>query len=819
MKTLLLIDANALIHRAYHALPPLTSPTGEPIGAIYGLASALLKILKEQKPDYIAAAFDRPEPTFREELFKEYKAHRPPIAEELAHQLVKAHELFQKFGVPSFELNGYEADDIIATLVSKFKETKDLKIVILTGDLDTLQLVEKNKVVVQAPKKGLSETLIYNERAVVERFGLPPKKMPDYKALVGDPSDNVPGVPGVGPKTAAKLLQDYKTLENLFRKLGENPRLKEKLERYSDQTTLSKKLVTLVKDVPLEVKLKDLNFRGMDPETTIKYFEELGFQSLVKRILKDGAPRGAEVEPQREPPPEAVIIPSPAFALEKKEELSSSKIKIALDWKEIFKTLLSKNIPVAPPIFDVRVAGWLLNPDEKDFSLDALSRRFFYHGAEGEDTIGLLSKFFAFFSAKIKDYGLRKVFEEIEMPLVEILARIEEWGVGLNIPKLRELEKEISSELERLAKEIYDLAGAVFNINSSKQLSGVLFEKLGLKPGVTRRTKSGLRSTSFEVLKELKDKHPLIPLVLEYRENFKINSTFVKPLIDGAGPDSRIRTTFIQTGTATGRLASEKPNLQNLPQESKWSRALRGAFEAPASRSLVAFDYSQLELRLLAHVSGDKKLKRAFLEGADAHRLTAAQVFNVAPENVTEAMRRVGKTLNFGVIYGMGARAFAETSGLPLPKASQFIEEYFRDFPDVKNWQDRIKNEARTSGFIKNENGRRRWFLNTAESYREDEMERAAVNMPIQSLEADIIKLAMIESFKKLKEKGWLGGKAKLVLTIHDELLFEVGNDILKEILAAIPPLMENVYKISVPLIVETRVGKNLGELEKVNRK
>jgi len=814
MKTLLLIDANALIHRAYHALPPLTSPSGEPTGAIYGLASMLLKIIKEQKPDYAAAAFDRPEPTFRDEIFREYKAHRPPAAEELIHQIVKARELFQKFGIPSFEMNGYEADDIIATLVSKFREVEDLKIVILTGDLDTLQLVQKNKVVVQTPKKGLSETVTYNEAAVVERFGLPPPKMPDYKALVGDPSDNVPGVPGIGPKTAAKLLQDYKTLENLLKKADENTRLKEKFAAHKDQAALSKKLVTLVKNVPLEIKLKDLEFQEMNPQKVISYFEELGFQSLVKRILKNGAPLAPRTEPPPGMLPEAIIIPSPLFALEKKNELASAKIKIAFAWKEIFKALAAENIPVAPPLFDVQIAGWLIDPDGGDFSLDALSRRFFYRGAADEDTIGLLAKFFAFFSAKIDEYGLRKVFEEIEMPLPEILARMEEWGVKLNVPRLRALEKEISAELERLAREIYSLSGAVFNINSSKQLGSVLFEKLGLEPQKKRRTKSGLKSTSLDVLRDIKDKHPVVPLILEYRENFKINSTFVKPLIKGVGADSRIRTTFIQTGTATGRLASAEPNLQNLPQESKWSRALRETFEAEAGFTFVAFDYSQLELRLLAHVSGDRKLKKAFSEGLDAHRLTAAQVFNVAPGAVTEAMRRVGKTLNFGVIYGMGARAFAETSGLPLEKASQFIEEYFKDFPDVKNWQDRIKNEARTFGFVKNENGRRRWFLDTLGSYREDEMERAAVNMPIQSLGADIIKLAMIESFKKIKENGWLGNKVKLVLTIHDELLFEVSNDILKEILETIKPLMESVYKISVPLIVETKIGRTLGELK-----
>jgi len=657
--------------------------------------------------------------------------------------------------------------------------------------------------------------VIYNERAVVERFGLPPKKMPDYKALVGDPSDNIPGVPGVGPKTAATLLKDYKTLENLFKKLDENPKLREKFQKHEAQALLSKKLVILREDVPLEVKLNDLEFKEFETETLIKYFSGLGFQSLVKRILKNGPAQAGEI-PLPETPKEAVLVPSLTSALEHQEELSSTKIKVAFDWKGFFKEFSARHIDVSPPIFDIGVAGWLIDPDQKDFSPEALSQRFFYRSAKGEDLIGLLSKFFSFFGAKIQEYELRNTFEKIEMPLIEILARMEKWGVGVNVSKLKNLEGMLAAELKGLAKEIYNLAGVPFNINSSKQLGGVLFDKLNLRQERARRTKGGLRSTSFEVLKNLKDKHPIVPLILEYREDFKINSTFVKPLINAIGPDGRVHTTFIQTGTATGRLASEKPNLQNLPQESKWSRALREAFEAPAGCSFVAFDYSQLELRLMAHVSGDKKLKKAFLEGMDAHRLTAAQVFNVPPEAVTEAMRRVGKTLNFGVIYGMGARAFSETSGLPIEKATAFIEEYFKDFPDIKEWQNRTKNEARTFGFVRNENGRRRWFLDivSGSPRAESDMERAAVNMPIQSLGADILKMAMIESFNKLREKDWLENEAKLVLTIHDELLFEVGDDILKEILAIIPPIMESVYKVSVPLSVETKIGKNLGELK-----
>ncbi|HXF44245.1 MAG TPA: DNA polymerase [Candidatus Paceibacterota bacterium] len=814
-KTLFLIDANALIHRAYHALPPLTAPSGEPVGALYGLSSVLLKLLREQKPDYAAAAFDRPEPTFRDELFREYKAHRPPVEEELIHQLAEARELFRKFGVRSFEEKGLEADDIIASLVSKFKTVPGLKIVILTGDLDTLQLVHKDKVVVQAPKKGLSETFIYNEDAVRARFGVPPRSMTDYKALVGDPSDNIPGIPGIGPKTAAKLLGKYGSVEGLFKRLGEDKKLAVKIGGFREQAELSKKLVTLKESIPLDVDLNGLSFKGPRTAEIVPYFARLGFQSLVKRFADSGG-KAITFEPKAVG--EAVIVPSASFAAERRGELSSSKLKIAFDWKEIIKELSGKGIEVRPPIFDVKVAGWLIDPGGKDFSLNSLYRRFFHESGEGEEAIGLISRLAPLFEAKIGEYGLGTVFEEIEMPLIEVLAFMEKWGIGANAEKLRILDGEISAGLEETAKRIYEAAGTTFNINSSQQLSRILFEKLGIKAVKVRKTKSGLKSTSFEVLKELKNEHPIISLILDYRENFKIASTFVRPLIKETEGDGRVRTNFIQTGTSTGRIASAEPNLQNLPQESRWSKRLRECFETPKGFRFLALDYSQLELRLLAHVSGDRKLRKAFIEGIDAHRITASQIFNVPPEKVTPEMRRVGKTLNFGVIYGMGARAFSEISELPLEKSSQFIEEYFGDFPEVKAWQDRIKNEARTFGFVRNENGRRRWFLEGASGSprAESETERAAVNFPIQSLGADIIKKAMIGTFQLIKEKGWLGSKAKLVLTIHDELLFEVRDDILEEISGLIRPIMENVQKISVPLSVEMRVGKNLGDLEKL---
>ncbi len=823
MKTLLLIDANSLIHRAYHALPPLTTPEGEPIGAIYGLASTLIKILKEQKPDYIAAAFDRPEPTFREGLFKDYKAKRPKIDKELVIQLRRAHELFQNFNIPTFEAAGFEADDVIATLVKIFKGRKEFKIVILTGDLDTLQLVYKNKVVVEIPKKGVSETVIYNEEAVKSRYGLKPNQLPDWKGLVGDPSDNIPGVPGVGPKTASRILQEYKNLENLYKRLKPSDKLGEKLISYKGQVLFSKKLVTLEPRVPLEVEENNLIFTLPQAQEIIRYFTYLGFQSLVKRSFdvfsKKPSPKQ---EPQKTAQPlkeDVLVVTNLDDILQNIRELNSPKTKIAFDWKPLLKELFKRNITPTPPLYDLKIAGWLLDPDQKDLSLNSLSKRFLLRDVK-EGRPDILLEFYRLFKEKIKEYELERVFKEIEMPLIEVLAKMEEWGIGVNVSLLEELEREIEEELKVVAKNIYKEAGMVFNINSSRQVAGVLFEKLGIKSEKIRKTMMGFRSTALDILKQLKEKHPIVGLIIDYRENFKINSTFVKPFIKLVGDNGRVHGVFLQTGTATGRLSSQEPNLQNLPQESKWSKKLRTAFQAEQDSSFLAFDYSQIELRLLAHLSGDKKLRKAFQEGVDIHKVTASQVFNMPLEEVTETMRRAGKILNFGIIYGMGPKALSSISGIPAEKAKNFIEEYFRDFPAVRDWQNRMKNEARTFGYIKNENGRRRWFLNalSVSPQAEAEIDRTAINMPIQSLGADILKLAMIETFKKLKERGWLGSKAKLVLTIHDELLFEVSDDILKEVTREVKEIMERIYKLSVPLQVEVKSGKNLGNLYYVQK-
>lgn len=464
----------------------------------------------------------------------------------------------------------------------------------------------------------------------------------------------------------------------------------------------------------------------------------------------------------------------------------------------------------------LKIAGWLLDPDQKDLSLEALVRRFLRKEFSLLPEPKILEEFYLFLKKKIEEYGLKKVLEDIEMPLVPVLAAMEKDGIGINRRKIEGLNRQADQELKGLTKRIYEAAGTTFNINSPKQIAEIVFQKLGLKPSRTRKTETGRRSTSEQTLQEIKNEHPIIGLILEYRETFKIKSTYLEPLLRMVKKDGRIHTHFVQAGTATGRLTSEKPNLQNIPQSSKWAQPLRDAFEAGENWSFLSFDFSQIELRILAQETNDPKLRGAFSKNLDIHQLTASQIFNVPFEKVTPEMRRLGKTLNFGIIYGMGAATLAQQSNLNKTEAAEFIKEYFNNFPQIKIWQEKIKTGAKTTGFVKNANGRRRWFLQliSDDPRAQAEAERAAINMPIQSLEADIIKMAMIKTFNLICERGWYKNKAKLILSIHDELLFEIKDDILKLAAVSLKEIMEKVYPLSMPLKVEVKYGKTWGDLK-----
>jgi len=828
-KTLLLIDAHALIHRSFHALPPLSAPDGRPVGALYGLASILLKTLAADKPDYVAAAFDRPEPTLRKQEYKEYKAHRPPAPDELISQLRGARELFETFGVACFEKPGYEGDDIVGTLAKKFGE-KGFRVEILTGDLDTLQLVEDDHIVVRTMKKGVSDTFVYDEAAVRERYDLSPSQLTDYKGLVGDASDNIPGVRGVGPKTATELLKKFGTLENIFEKGDPKDKLAAKVLPFKKEALFSRKLGTIDTKVPIpETTLESLTFTGVPSEKLGPYFESLGFDSLLRRIgaqravaraPKPAAPPslfGApEIQDTPEPDvpsdPNIVVVLDADDAQKQKSALGSDALKIAFEWKPVIRKLLDEGVVPAQPLFDISVAGWLLDPDGSDFTLPALTKKYLPSSGDMAPR-ETQRKLAGALGRALRKEGVYNVFESIEMPVVPVLAEMERTGIAVNRKHLVSLLSDLDREIARETEEIYAAAGGPFNLNSPRQVGEVVFERLKLELPKVKKTATGQRRMNRDVLESLKDLHPIIARILEYREDFKIRSSFVAPLLDLTTKEGRVHTTLIQTGTGTGRIASEKPNLQNIPQESRWSKRLRDSFVAGEGWTLLSVDYSQIELRLLAHLTGDDALIRAFRDGKDIHAFTASKVLHIQESDVTKETRRLAKTLNFGMVYGMGARAFAQTSGVSAEEARRFIDEYFAAFPTIKRWQEGIKEKARAQGYVENANGRKRWFPGRG-GPATGEFDRAAINMPLQSLNADILKVAMARVDALLRERARSETEIRLLLSIHDELLFEVRDGILNETAGAIRKVMEEVYTLSVPLRVEASAGKSWGELK-----
>lgn len=795
MKTFLIIDANSLIHRSFHALPPFTTPGGEPVGAIYGAANTIIKTIKEIGPDYIAAAFDRPEPTFRKKEFKEYKAHRPVTPNELISQIKKTRELFKEFNVRTLEEPGFEADDIIGTLVKRFSKSID-KIIILTGDLDTLALVKDESVTVKTPgKKG--STTSYDQKAVFERYGIEPEKMADFKALVGDSSDNIPGIEGIGPKRASEVIKKYGSLEKILKKNKTSDPLLEKITSQRKNVLLFKKLVTIDTNVPILLKLKDFKFEPPENEKLIEYFKDLGFSSLVKRLsLEDDI---KNIDPRTIDAKEVLFVEDGFEKIRRlRIDLSSDKIKIAHNWKTILKTAISEKLSIKEPLFDLSLAHWLISPASETLLPPSSPK-------EGLESFYILKE-------KIINLSLERVFYDIEMPTIPVLARMEKWGIKINRKKLLNLKKELDKETGVLSGEIHKLAGEEFNINSPKQVGNILFKKLGIKSD----NKSKKPKTGKERLILIEEEHPIVKLIIKYRESFKIKTGFVEPLLKASNRKPRMETEFNQAGAITGRIISEKPNLQNLPQESRWSKKLRSSFESEKGWSFLSIDYSQLELRLLAHLSGDDDLKRSFLRNEDVHKKTAARILGIPEKNITPSLRKIGKVLNFGIIYGMGSRLIAQTAGIDKDQASLFLKKYFDLFPGVGKWREDVKREALSTGFIKNLNGRRR-RVSDIPGANISKIERIAINMPVQSLEADILKLALINCSKLIIRKGWEGKSAKIILPIHDELLFEVKDDILNEAVDLLKKETEKTYSISVPLKVEIKKGKDWGSLNKFN--
>lgn len=783
MKTLVLIDANALIHRAFHALPPLKNAAGLITNAVYGFSSTLLKMLKELEPDYIAAAYDLPGPTFRHEAYEKYKIHRPKTPNELSSQIPYTKKVLESFGIPVLEKEGFEADDIIGSLAERFGEDKDIKVVIVTGDLDALQLVSDKKILVYTMKKGLSDTVIYDEDAVIQRYGLRPEQLTDYKGLKGDPSDNIPGVPGIGDKTASELLKEYGSVEDLYKKLkikNKKVEIKEslvkKLLEHEEQAILSKHLAVMVKDLDIDIDLKKADWeKNFNREAAENIFRELNFTSLIPRIPQ------IELRTQN---------------LEFRGEETESSKPLILNSK--FSILYSK----------IQIAAWLLNSELKEPTPEEINS--IYNSGGVNELYETLLK-------KLKEESLIKVFEEIELPLIPILEEMERNGFKIDQKEIEKLDDFAKKEIEKLEGEIYKLAGLKFNINSTRQLSEVLFNRLKIS-GRVRKTPKGKLSTRAGELEKLREAHPVISLILEYRELEKLKTTYIDPFPKMINPeDNRLHTTFIQTGTVTGRLASKNPNLQNIPIKTELGQEFRKVFIAEKEYKLLSLDYSQLELRIAAHIAQDEKMIAAFKRGEDIHLRTASEVFDVRPDLVTPRMRREAKALNFGIIYGMGPQGFARSAGIKQTEAKKFIEKYFEEFPKVAEYMDKMRQEANEKGVIKNLFGRQRKLTEIYSSIPEmiRQAERMAINFPIQSLAADITKLAMIKIHESI-HKNYKENEIKMLLQVHDEIVLEAKEEIIEKLAGELKKIMESVYELDAPLVAEAKIGDNWRDLKLV---
>ncbi len=845
---LMIIDANALVHRAFHALPPLSSQKGELTNAVYGFTSLLIKALNDIKPDYVVACFDLPEPTFRHKEFDEYKAHRDKTPEDLIPQFKKVKEVLSVFGISIFEKPGFEADDLLGTisLLSK-KQNPNIQNIILTGDLDTLQLIDDNTVVYTL-KKGISDIVIYDKNAVLDRYGLFPYQMTDFKGLKGDPSDNIPGVPGIGEKTATSLLKEYKTIEGVYENIGLIKKsLAEKLQEYKDQAFFSKKIATIIRDVKIDFNLNDVRFGNYDKGAVSELFKALNFFTLIPRIngfvdsnkekntktisIKDVS--GHDIKKIKNIKSVAVSFFGDFvfFCLDKKEILKAkiNEVKNILEDESIKKTgynlkldinfLKRKGINLAGIYFDVMIASYLLSPGLRKYEIKKMVFDHLKDDSFFDDDIKKYSYFCLLLKDvledKLKKDGLLDIFYNIEMKIVPILAQMEFFGIKVDVSLLKEFSFELEKKIKNLEKKIHRYTGKNININSPLQLGPILFEKLNVqKDAKLKKTKTGAYTTSESELEKYKDNHPVIALILEYRELTKLKSTYVDAMLKIADKKThKIHTTYNQAGTSTGRLSSSDPNLQNIPQKGEFAEKIRNAFVSSDGFSFLAYDYSQIELRIVAHLSGDEKMISIFKNGGDIHTNTAMEINGVKESEVTKEMRRIAKVLNFGILFGMGIKGVAEASGISMQEAKKFINTYFEAFPKVAEFIDKSIKDAKKNGYVKTELGRKRWLpdINSKNWILRNSAERMAQNMPVQGLEADILKLAMINIQKEFFEYK---DNIKMILQVHDELVFEVKDDIINSVKDKIKKVMEESYNLKVPILVDLSIGKRWGSMK-----
>ena len=865
MERLLILDSNALLNRAFYAIPELTTSEGIHTNAVYGFVNMLFKMKEELKPDYIVAAFDKKGPTFRHKEYEDYKAGRKKMPSELAEQFPIIKELLGLLSITKYELEGFEADDIIGSL-AKYAEKNNIEVFIVTGDRDALQLASENINVV-ITKKGVTETATYNYKSFVDEFGVTPTQFIDVKGLMGDKSDNIPGVPGVGEKTAYKLIQTYGSIEEVLNNIDNisGKKLKENLETYREQAIFSKKLATIVTEVPIEFDLDEIKSQeSYDKEGLKKLLLKLQMKSMIDKL-----PKGDNIEEESieeiidityinssksfldlsKSLKDEIYISYETMNSEKYSEISLKNVYLSSDSKTYFIkfdeivnedkdnaylalktimenkdikkvihdgkaliTILNKlNIFIESFDFDTAIAAYLINSARNAYDLLSLINEYLGEDVNGNDdeikckVNSKLKDIYDILHSKIKDENMEELYYKVEHPLIFVLSSMESLGFNINKSMLDDLAVKFKEEISTTEKEIFDLAEEEFNINSPKQLGKILFEKLDLP--VIKKTKTGY-STNAEVLEKLQDKHEIIPKITYYRQITKLNSTYVEGLKNVIDLDGRIHSTFNQTVTTTGRLSSTEPNLQNIPIKYEMGREIRKVFIPDETEDvLLSCDYSQIELRVLAEMSEDTNMIDAFKHHSDIHRKTASEVFRVPVEEVTSLMRSRAKAVNFGIVYGISDFSLSQDLHITKKEAAEYMEIYFDRYPKIKGYLDGLIEEAKENGYVLTILNRRRFIPEIKSSNRIVKAlgERLAMNAPIQGSAADIIKLAMVNVYNKLREKEL---KSKIILQVHDELILNVKKDELEEVKNIVKNEMEKVLEMKVPLEVDINIGK-----------
>lgn len=849
---LMILDGNSIVNRAFYGVRPLNAPDGRPTNAVYGFLAILQKLLEEQKPEAVCVSFDLKAPTFRHKEYEGYKAQRKAMPEELAEQIPMLKETLDAMGIRRYELEGYEADDILGT-ASAICERDGWDCVIVTGDKDSLQLIsDKTSVCNVKTRMGQTETIVYTPERFREEYGFEPKLMVDLKALMGDSSDNIPGVPGVGEKTAMALVQNYGTIENIYAKLDSldvKDSVKKKLAQGKDSAEKSYWLATIVRDVPLKFKPEEnLWDRDYTPEL-YGIFKSLGFNKFIEKWgLEPGSvPAGNTQEAKglehcapltAEETEELIkaVKSAPWVAVYSLDGLDSLEIcdgekvyeaawnrcgenydrllravfspevkKAGHNIKDLMGLLMKEGLSTEGFVFDTALAAYLLEATESDYAPERISVRYARRELSGAEAVFAL---YPTLDAKMKELGMEKLYYDIELPLCRVLSEMEESGFYVDRKALYDFGESLNAGINALQESIWSHAGHEFNINSPKQLGAVLFEELMLPYG--KKTKTGW-STNADVLEKLQDKHPIVKEVLDYRMLTKLKSTYAEGLLKVISQDGRIHTSFQMTVTATGRLSSTEPNLQNIPVRKELGAQIRNMFVAAPGMMLVDADYSQIELRLLAHISGDQAMKEAFLSGEDFHTVTASKVFGVPVEQVTPTLRSRAKAVNFGIVYGISAFSLAQDIGVYTNEAKAYMDAYLERYHGVRDYMKNIVESAKEKGYVSTIYGRRRYLpeLKSSNFNMRSFGERVALNMPVQGTAADIIKLAMVNVHRRLKETGL---KARLILQVHDELIVECPGEEAEQVRDILTEEMENAAHLSVPLVAEAHIGHSWAE-------